>query len=191
MNNERRIIFANNTQKVLWEFEYCGQFSDGFWENSTIPYKPWTRAIASIDPENIGTDVPNYERRYTLDSNELLNVIGYRMLAMARFEYMFPGKIDYDISILIDQMIEVSYDDENRDYRNVQVADLDKFYHVVIPKFSNSYQKTVRERIIKITSEGVTLKMIYDALTSKDYSVKMYRKDILQMDKILRTKLAS
>lgn len=190
MTKKKAIInFRNRIQKVLWEHEYCGQFSDGHWENSPMKYQVWTRPDVFVNADNVGTTVPKYERRYTLDTNDLLNVVGYRMLGYARFEFMFPGMIDYEVTLMIDHMIQTSFEDENRDYRNVQVLTPEQLLWRINNRYSADAAKWNLERIERLNARGISLQNIYDALTSKSYTIKDYRRDIVDMDNIIRTQI--
>ena len=178
------IIFENKVQVALWNIEYLPQISDGFWNITNMDPVPWQRAKVS-DGDEPGTDIPKWVKRYTLDNNGLLDDIGYRMLAIARYQFFIGSAVSL-ASPILDLMIKIDYKDENRDYRNVQVLTPGEL-RLNISHFRSSSFRKYNKILLDLEMIGIHLDMIYRALTDKSYSIKMFRKDILSMDKITRT----
>jgi len=68
-----KIAVRNEAQRILYE-SLQGQFSDGFWENSTMPWHDWASADVVVDPENVGVEGWAY-RYYNLTNSTLLSYI--------------------------------------------------------------------------------------------------------------------
>jgi hypothetical protein len=85
------LAFRNETQRVLWENELCGQISDGHWENARPMnhWKVWCNAIVKVDPANVGRSFWPIKDNYNFLSADLLNVISARMLVLVRLAYVF------------------------------------------------------------------------------------------------------
>ena len=68
-----KIAVRNEAQRILYE-SLQGQFSDGFWENSNMPWEDWASADVVVDPENVGVEGWAY-RYYNLTNPTLLSYI--------------------------------------------------------------------------------------------------------------------
>lgn len=80
-----QINFRNVVQAALYKCEITGQISDGMWEN-TRPYdhwKIWCNANVNVNPKQVGRNFYTVKDNYNLSSNQLLGVIGTRMLNIA------------------------------------------------------------------------------------------------------------
>jgi hypothetical protein len=80
-----KINFANQIQVALFKNELTGQISDGMWENARPfdHYKVWCRAEVSINPLNVGVNFYAQKNNYNFTSQDLLSVVGDRMLNIA------------------------------------------------------------------------------------------------------------
>ena len=93
--DEGNTIRVNNqAQKWLLENELKGQISDGKWENSGPQdhWQPWSNAKVVVDPQNPGRNFPAQKDNYQLNSKDLLDVVGDRMVEDVKAS---TGK-DYD-----------------------------------------------------------------------------------------------
>lgn len=80
----KTLTVKNYIQKVLFDVEICGQLSDGKWEN-TYPFnhwEPWSECEVVVG-ENVGRNFSARKDNYGLTSNDLLDVVGDRMVAQA------------------------------------------------------------------------------------------------------------
>lgn len=87
------VYVQNKIQKALLDGELMGQISDGMWENSK-PYDhyiPWARAKVMIGGQGTKGISTWVKRNYNFLNSELLNVVGDRMLGMARLIKKFPN----------------------------------------------------------------------------------------------------
>lgn len=75
------IAFENFLQLVLWKTEIKGQLSDGQWENATPMdhWKPWCRATAIVDENNVGRNFFPRREKYNLTAPDFLDAVGDRM----------------------------------------------------------------------------------------------------------------
>ena len=80
-----KINFANQIQVALFKNELSGQISDGMWENVRPfdHYKVWCRAEVGVDPSNVGVNFYAQKNHYNFTSQDLLSIIGDRMLNIA------------------------------------------------------------------------------------------------------------
>jgi len=74
----RKIAVRNEAQRILYE-SLQGQFSDGFWENSTMPWQDWSHADVVVDPSNVGVEGYAY-RYYNLTNSEMLDYIDGQLI---------------------------------------------------------------------------------------------------------------
>lgn len=84
----QNILFTRNVeQAALFEFELSGQISDGFWENAR-PYDHWQvwcdAQVAVATEGQVGCTFYARRSNYNFANPELLDVVGYRMLGIAR-----------------------------------------------------------------------------------------------------------
>jgi len=80
-----KINFANQIQVALFKNELSGQISDGMWENIRPfdHYKVWCRAGVGVDTSNVGVNFHAMKNNYNFTSQDLLSIIGDRMLNIA------------------------------------------------------------------------------------------------------------
>lgn len=85
-SNRGIIYFRNFTQKVLWDNELSGQISDGMWENTrNSNWEFWTGLNTKVDESNPRVDArTGGKTNFNLASPQLLDIVGDRMLAMAK-----------------------------------------------------------------------------------------------------------
>ena len=69
----KKIAVRNEAQRILFE-NLQGQFSDGYWENSTMPWQDWSHAEVIVDPDNLGVE-GWANRYYNLTNSEMLGYI--------------------------------------------------------------------------------------------------------------------
>ena len=88
-------------QVALWKYELSGQVSDGHWENSRPldHYKKPCGAQVVQDPIQQGINF--YCRRYNFTSKKLLDVVGVRMINLAKLAKFI--KLE-DVGILNDYL---------------------------------------------------------------------------------------
>lgn len=186
---KNQIKFRNPIQKALYENEYTGQFSDGRWENSTVHnWRLWCNAEVSVS-EEVGTTIPNYEIRYNLEDLDLLKVVGYRMLGLARIINAFPSiEVSSSLEYLVDRFIMTDMDDKNKDYRKVQVKSVETVIAEVKAIKSESYKAEWLKRLA-LVEKTYSLEVIYEALRSDDYLISDMMKDVRDMKVILNTML--
>lgn len=84
------LVVANQQQKTLFECELAGQLSDGYWENAR-PNRHWMDwcCLNVVVGTNVGRNFHPLRDKYNLTNAELLNVVGKRMLAYARWSFIF------------------------------------------------------------------------------------------------------
>jgi len=184
------INFRNEIQKALWDLEYKGQFSDGRWENSPVHnWKLWCSLESNVNPSNIGTDIRSFNLHYNLEDIQLMQAIGYRMLGLAKVINRYPNiKMDDKLYSLIDRFIMTDLDDNNKDYKIVQV----KTPEQVIEEVNNIGFADYKNRIVKEIEEiekNISLQDIRNALISKKYTIRDLMKEIKDMKEISLTKL--
>ena len=101
------IVFRNRGQVALFCGEITGQMSDGHWENHPIHshWIPWCNVEKfGVNANEVGVVSENGKakyhlptRNYKLSNNQLLSVIGGRMLVKyVAAEYFFRDDIDLD-----------------------------------------------------------------------------------------------
>jgi hypothetical protein len=83
--NKPLINFRNAVQAALYNLELAGQISDGCWENS----RPWNHWRCMIDATGVAVPGPlgptfQPRRKYNFNNNLLVEVVGDRMLKIAR-----------------------------------------------------------------------------------------------------------
>lgn len=86
-NVKGTIYFRNFTQKILWDTEMSGQISDGYWENSSgDSWAFWTTLNTDVDAKNprVEANMAPSRTNFNLSSKELLEIVGDRMIAMAK-----------------------------------------------------------------------------------------------------------
>lgn len=80
---------ATRAQKVLFEEELVGQFSDGKWENleqkdwengGQAHWMIWSDAQVILDPSNVGRNFRAGKDNYQINAKDLLDVVGDRMV---------------------------------------------------------------------------------------------------------------
>jgi hypothetical protein len=92
---DNQLAVSNMAQKVLFECELQGQFSDGYWENSR-PYEHWQvwchlgHNDIIIDPVNPGRNFWTTKDNYNLTAPDLLEVVAERMMTSVKFQILFP-----------------------------------------------------------------------------------------------------
>lgn len=92
----KTIRVRTQAQKWLLEDELKGQISDGHWENaSNNPWEDWTGATVIVDPQNPGRNFFTSKDNYQLNSRELLDAVGDRMVDNVRAK---TGQDDYSFS---------------------------------------------------------------------------------------------
>jgi hypothetical protein len=77
----------NVQQKILWDEELSGQISDGMWENASPwdHWQPWCDADVVVAPDgNVGRTFWARKDSYLFTSQELLSIVGDRMLGYVR-----------------------------------------------------------------------------------------------------------
>ncbi|MBC7866240.1 MAG: hypothetical protein H7X88_01790 [Gloeobacteraceae cyanobacterium ES-bin-316] len=80
-----QINFRNVVQAGLFKCEISGQISDGMWEN-TKPHdhwKIWCDANVNVNPSQVGRNFYPIKDNYNLTANDMLSVIGDRMINIA------------------------------------------------------------------------------------------------------------
>lgn len=187
-----RIVFENVAQKVIWETELCGQFSDGFWENSSMPWRTWTSAVVEVNSENFGTDIPKWERRFAVTASELWKVVGYRTIGAVRVAKHFgKDNLPYVVENIIETAIRTNFSEDNKDFRISQVYSVEDLGLVVNHKFEESHRDRFKQYIDEAEKAGFTLTGIIDALKNSElYSVKDFNADLKRMKEIQSTQLA-
>jgi BRCA1 C Terminus (BRCT) domain len=88
------ITFANKSQLWLWESELTGQLSDGAWENSN-PHDHWKELCrADVSIGTPGMTGVYTKRTYNFGRPDLVNVVGDRMLFVAKAAIAYPNAPD-------------------------------------------------------------------------------------------------
>lgn len=82
-----KLVFKTPVQAILFEHELKGQLSDGHWENSR-PHNHWEapcRAVVSWSATGPwGREWYYQDRKYNFANKDLLDVVGMRMVRLAR-----------------------------------------------------------------------------------------------------------
>ena len=164
-----KIVFRNADQLCLWKNEITGQLSDGAWENSSPHdhWENWCRATASVTTDGkVGIDFRPMRSGYGLNSKELLDIIGSRMIVMVRLARVFGIKSAQDFEGMFD----------------------DKCKFCGIPKWMNSSESSycVGQRAKIAEYELDDIKFVGELET---YTMKDLRKDLGDMKAIMKTRL--
>lgn len=104
---QKRLVFRNYVQQVLFEVELMGQISDGKWENVKPEnhWRYWLHTNIDYDEtgENIGRNFYAPKDNYNFNATDLLDVVGDRMIRAANLAFM-----GYSIDV-IDQLYDVNF----------------------------------------------------------------------------------
>ena len=154
-----KINFRNNVQLTLWNNEYLGQFSDGFWSNTKgYDWEFWHNIEAKVSSENVGSNIKSTIRRYDLLDRTLIDCVGTRMLNLAKVAEAKPFlKIDKNISLIIIYL-------ENKTVEYVE--------------------QHLQSEISKLP-EGITAKDLNYIVKTSSFTLEDMKKEILNMKNIL------
>jgi hypothetical protein len=95
-SHTERLYVRNLAQKILFDKELCGQISDGFWENASPRehWIPWCNATVVVRPEFLGRNFRAHKDNYRINSAELLDIVGDRMLEEVQAQIPGYGRKD-------------------------------------------------------------------------------------------------
>lgn len=90
---KKQLVVRNLAQKVLFMEELQGQISDGMWENAR-PFEHWkvwcdSELEVIVNANNVGRNFSAIKSNYNLNSSELLECVGDRMVLNVRAYKMF------------------------------------------------------------------------------------------------------
>jgi len=90
--NKNTIGFHNRNQVVLFEAELKGQISDGMWENArpSNHYHAPCDSTAYVATDDSGVGRNFHARAYNFNNNELVEIIGDRMINFVKLSQAFP-----------------------------------------------------------------------------------------------------
>ena len=94
----KTLAFRNDVQVALFVHELQGQLSDGKWEN-TRNTEPFWRHLDNVicDPKNVGRDFACRRDNFNFADADLVEVIGDRMLNIARTARFLGSKMNDSI----------------------------------------------------------------------------------------------
>lgn len=163
-NSNNVFTVRNVAQQALFELELAGQISDGAWEN--VPgdhWQPWCDARVEVG-NNVGRNF--YARRsYNFARTDLVDVVGLRMLWMAR--------IARNLGIDVARQVHDAY-----------IIDLERDNGIKFdwtPEGEGDYYDRKREAIAKLDKEAICL-----AVCDPHYDMADLRKDLRDLSKIAR-----
>lgn len=158
---------ATPAQKFMFNNEFCGQISDGMWEN-TQPYdhwEVWCDAHVEVDPDNIGRNFYAKKDNYALNSKQLLDVVGDRVLFGLNLLAQLPILADMESGRLPESAYDYRHAVANREGfwgRYVAMWELAGITPEVIEKASNN--------------EFVTKKQMMEEIRGLRQAMKTYRR---------------
>ncbi len=157
------ITFANKAQVWLWEGEINGQISDGMWENSSPMnhYKAFWDADVRVG--NPGLDGVYPKRTYDFANQELLSVVGDRMLFLGKAATAYPN----------------APDDSARAFQNVMEYKDELLKGAAKHDFVNKYAEKVMAAV------GEDIQTIIKKVEAADYSQARMVTDLRQMSAVV------
>ena len=153
-------------QKVLFEQEYVGQFSDGFWENEPSEgWRHWCNVeVVVVDNEDeVGRNFYASKDNYGLNNRNLLDYVGERMLTYVNLAILAPGLVDSGL-------LHWPYNQ--------------KMLEMMADSNSNYFIGKTRSLI----DAGMTAEIMAEAVKHKLYTMKDMRQDITKLRKAMKTK---
>lgn len=160
----------NDVQKALFQTELAGQISDGYWENAS-PKDHWkflSGLQVNINPSKLGKNFDN-GKNYPFHSSRLLDIVGQRMLAVAKFvkKYGFNDKeLTRKISSLYDRHLGSGGNFE-------------------VPDTSREYYKNIADFVVNKTGVN-SLKELTEILNNVSYSINDLKKDLKDLSQIFK-----
>lgn len=180
------IKVSKPSQKVLLDAELLGQFSDGFWENSSNQSWHYLRDVEISSPDEVGVYfekyIPHQYRGYSVNNSELLSYVGERMLTKARVSHHLNiSKIDMALDLILENN-KIS----RKVIENEEVLQED-IENAILPKLADAdyWRKKALKAIQEIKELGGTQKLL-EALNNSSYQMKDMRKDLKEITKILK-----
>ena len=176
--NLATITVENKIQKTLLETELLGQFSDGFWENSTNnSWKYFKNEIRISSDTGVVFDsfVPSGYKGYSVNNKKLLSYVGDRMLAYCKIVNALDIEIPDEVIYFIESIID---NDCNTSIENIEI---------VLSKWNKPDNKFYMERRSSAINfiEKVGIENFISAINS-EYSMKDMRKELTVITKILK-----
>jgi len=176
-NSSNSIAFRNIQQAALFELEIKGQLSDGMWENAKPHdhWEPWSDAdcVVATDRTNIGRNFYAYKENYGLNSLDLLDCIGGRMIAIAKLAQLTE---DFEQINILKDFFETTLDKDN------------KLIWAGLPEYEGEYWDLKR---LDMSAAVMSLEKIHgDAVLylvmNSNYFFKHLREDLADMAKIIK-----
>jgi len=172
------INFRNEVQVALYECELKGQISDGHWENSR-PYDHWIRmckAKAKVG-EPLG---PNFYpmRTYNFAAKPLVDVVGQRMLFIAKLKMLFPH-LSYQTIRELDDLVDC----ETGESRVKELVELAKERDYWEKKLA------IIKQSLNVGTEQELEDVVKRIIDFKGYDLRKLRKDLRDMSQIVNKKL--
>ncbi len=162
------MTFRTEIQKLLFTNELSGQISDGQWEN-TRPHDHWENWCNAeiLVGDNVGRDFSTIKDNYNLNSKDLLDVVGQRMINMIKVKKALPGLPDDVCESIGDYGIE-----QLKKYASENAS-------------NNEYWQKKLEEVLMFATE----EQLKAALAADSYNMKDLQKDLKEMKKAMKVVL--
>lgn len=158
----------NAEQKVLFEQEIRGQISDGYWENARPfdHHRPWSKCQVVVDPDNIGRDFYAMKNNYGLNSKNLLDCVGDRMLTYVNMLKLLPTLADFEGHL--PESLSV--------------------YKLYVERGERNDSSWAIEKVCNWWDAGLTAEIVKEAELHQHYTMKDLRKDLADLKKAFKIK---
>jgi len=164
MNDPKILKVRNVAQQVMFEQEFSGQISDGWWENSrpNDHWRVWSQAVVMVDPNEQGRNFFPMKDNYSLSSKAVLDIIGDRMLTFVNMALLCPGLNDSGLSHWPETLSEWQ-------------------------RMQNSNDNYYVQKVRALVDAGLTDEIMEKAVRHEVYTQKEMKKDIADLKVAMKT----
>lgn len=182
MNSRADVILkvANFTQKILFDWELCGQISDGYWEN-TRPFNHWrvwcsAEIVVADNPKEIGRNFWPEKQNYNFAAPELLEVVGERMLKYAKLALAL--KDEEGFNKFFQPVINSKYEPRSIEYF------IDENFNISAPNHEGEYWDGMRQAFGQLDLEWLS-----NQLKARDYKMADLKEDLNQLKEAIKIRI--
>lgn len=185
MKTTGTIFVKNMVQLNLLKCELLGQMSDGLWENSRNQSWKFLGNIQISENARIEFErwIPYDYKGYNVNSKELIDIIGARMLAFCRITFLTNSEITTYVQYFLESISNIKEDET--------LTSIERFnekleYYKKSSVNSDYYTRSYNE--INAFIELYGAENIVNALNCTNYKIKDMRKDLREITTALKNK---
>ena len=203
-DNKTVIKFNTNSKVALFNTELLGQFSDGFWSNSSKKHWKWYNKATLGSNEGVKPDMDyihsknflmrksaprqnyraaqintsNLDSGYACNNKELIECVGDRMMAFAAYGKAFQETPNTYFGYFLESIIPTIDDNKNFVMTISKDAFIEAYGKLYDSSDESRYTKSKHEAVKETITKLGGVDAIVDGINDVKYSIKELRSDL-------------